>query len=81
MGCTKRKQEGPALGGCLNQELGDKRDKEMADACAVRTPPAPFRFMVQALPPLRVIWVQLLPIKLPGRGASVYACMAYIRQQ
>eukprot|EP00983_Pelagomonas_calceolata_P030528 957948-Pelagomonas_calceolata.AAC.1 len=47
----------------------------MAINVAARPPPPPPRPVgrlrilpvVQAQPPLRVIWVQLLPLKLPGR--------------
>ena len=83
MGCTKRKrlegEEAPReLRPRLNPELATRlkeRDTQVAAAVASRPPPPPPRPgsrprilpVVQAPPPPVVIWVQLVPIKLPGQ--------------
>ena len=82
MGCTKRKrgegEEAPReLCTLLNPELAarvEEREKQVAATIAARPPPPPPRPVgrprilpvVQAPPPPRVIWVQLLPTRLPS---------------
>jgi len=90
MGCTKRKREegdGPPreLRTRLDPELACKvkeRDERVAAAIAARPPPPPPRPVgrpKKVVPPAaagpKLIWVQLLPVKLPGQEEGVRLCL------
>eukprot|EP00983_Pelagomonas_calceolata_P019578 616316-Pelagomonas_calceolata.AAC.4 len=66
----------------------EERDQKVAAAIAAMPPPPPQRPvgrprilpLIQALPAPKVIWMQLLPIKLPGREEDVSMRLHYSQQ-
>jgi len=96
VGCTKRKRtaedEGPReLCTRLNPELAarvEEHEKQVAAAMAARTPPPPPRPVgrprilpaVQAPLTPKVLWVQLLPIRLPSCQERVSLRLHFTQQ-